>query len=62
MQKIVECVPNFSEGRDPAVIKALCAEIEAAPVCGDGTIAGSEACDDGNASSGDGCSLSLIHI
>jgi glutamate formiminotransferase/formiminotetrahydrofolate cyclodeaminase len=29
MQKIVECVPNFSEGRDPAVIKALCAEIEA---------------------------------
>lgn len=29
MHKIVECVPNFSEGRDPAVIKALCAEIEA---------------------------------
>lgn len=29
MQKIVECVPNFSEGRDPAVIKAITAEIEA---------------------------------
>lgn len=26
------------------------------PVCGDGAIAGSEACDDGNAASGDGCS------
>jgi glutamate formiminotransferase/formiminotetrahydrofolate cyclodeaminase len=29
MQKIVECVPNFSEGRDPAAIRALTAEIEA---------------------------------
>lgn len=27
-----------------------------APVCGDGAIAGSEACDDGNAAAGDGCS------
>ena len=26
------------------------------PVCGDGAIAGSEACDDGNTTSGDGCS------
>ena len=25
MLKIVECVPNFSEGRDPAVIEALVA-------------------------------------
>jgi len=28
MQKIVECVPNFSEGKDKAVIKAICAAIE----------------------------------
>jgi glutamate formiminotransferase / formiminotetrahydrofolate cyclodeaminase len=27
MNKIVECVPNFSEGRDPAVIEAITAEI-----------------------------------
>lgn len=29
MPRIVECVPNFSEGRDPAVIRALTTEIEA---------------------------------
>jgi glutamate formiminotransferase/formiminotetrahydrofolate cyclodeaminase len=29
MNKIVECVPNFSEGRDPAVIRAITAEVEA---------------------------------
>lgn len=28
MKKIIECVPNFSEGRDPEVIKAITAEIE----------------------------------
>ena len=28
MQKIVECVPNFSEGKDKAVIKAICAAVE----------------------------------
>ncbi len=28
MDKIVECVPNFSEGRNPAVIKAITDEIE----------------------------------
>jgi len=27
MQKIVECVPNFSEGRDPSVIDAIAEEI-----------------------------------
>ncbi|MCD6249044.1 MAG: glutamate formimidoyltransferase [candidate division Zixibacteria bacterium] len=30
MAKLVECVPNFSEGRRPEVIKAIVAEIEAA--------------------------------
>ncbi len=29
MNKLVECVPNFSEGRDAAVIRAIQAEIEA---------------------------------
>lgn len=29
MQKLIECVPNFSEGRDPAVIRQITAEIEA---------------------------------
>jgi glutamate formiminotransferase/formiminotetrahydrofolate cyclodeaminase len=28
MDKIVECIPNFSEGRDPAVIEAIGAAIE----------------------------------
>jgi glutamate formiminotransferase / formiminotetrahydrofolate cyclodeaminase len=28
MQKIVECVPNFSEGRDPSVIRQITSEIE----------------------------------
>ena len=28
MKKIVECVPNFSEGRDMAVIDQICAEIK----------------------------------
>lgn len=27
--KLVECVPNFSEGRDKAVIEAIAAEIRA---------------------------------
>jgi glutamate formiminotransferase/formiminotetrahydrofolate cyclodeaminase len=27
--KLIECVPNFSEGRDPAVIEAIAAEISA---------------------------------
>ena len=31
MQKLIACVPNFSEGRDPAVIEAITAEIVAAP-------------------------------
>lgn len=30
--------------------------VGAPPVCGDGTVEGSEACDDGNTSGGDGCS------
>ena len=29
MTKLVECVPNFSEGRDRAVIDAITAEIAA---------------------------------
>ncbi|MBK7902965.1 MAG: glutamate formimidoyltransferase [Proteobacteria bacterium] len=29
MSKLVECVPNFSEGRDAAVIRSIVAEIEA---------------------------------
>ncbi|MCK4266050.1 MAG: glutamate formimidoyltransferase, partial [Thermoplasmata archaeon] len=28
MEKIVECVPNFSEGRDKAVIDSIVAAIE----------------------------------
>ena len=28
MRQIIECVPNFSEGRDRAVIDAITAEIE----------------------------------
>ena len=31
MSKIVECVPNFSEGRDRAVIDAITAEITGTP-------------------------------
>ena len=29
MSRLIECVPNFSEGRDPAVIEAITATIEA---------------------------------
>ncbi len=29
MSQLIECVPNFSEGRDPTVIRAITAEIEA---------------------------------
>jgi len=29
MSKLVECVPNFSEGRDAGVIRSIAAEIEA---------------------------------
>ena len=29
--KLIECVPNFSEGRDRAVIDAIAAEISATP-------------------------------
>ncbi len=28
MKKIIECVPNFSEGRDKNIIDAITAEIE----------------------------------
>jgi glutamate formiminotransferase/formiminotetrahydrofolate cyclodeaminase len=31
MEPIIECVPNFSEGRNPETIKAITAEIEAVP-------------------------------
>ena len=30
MQKLIECVPNFSEGRDQAIIRAITAAIESA--------------------------------
>jgi glutamate formiminotransferase/formiminotetrahydrofolate cyclodeaminase len=33
MRKIVECVPNFSEGRDSATIEAIAAAIRATPGC-----------------------------
>jgi glutamate formiminotransferase/formiminotetrahydrofolate cyclodeaminase len=33
MQKIVECVPNFSEGRDRETIEAIAAAIRATPGC-----------------------------
>ncbi len=28
MEKLIECVPNFSEGRDAAVIKQIAEQIE----------------------------------
>jgi len=31
MQRIIECVPNFSEGRDPAKVDALAQEMSAVP-------------------------------
>ncbi|NLE76019.1 MAG: glutamate formiminotransferase, partial [Chloroflexi bacterium] len=31
MARVVECVPNFSEGRRPAVIEAIAAAIRAVP-------------------------------
>ena len=31
MQQIIECVPNFSEGRDPAVVQALIAAVKSVP-------------------------------
>jgi glutamate formiminotransferase/formiminotetrahydrofolate cyclodeaminase len=31
MEKIVECVPNFSEGRDAGIIDAICAAVSATP-------------------------------
>jgi glutamate formiminotransferase/formiminotetrahydrofolate cyclodeaminase len=33
MKKIVECVPNFSEGRDPETIEAIAAAIRDTPGC-----------------------------
>jgi glutamate formiminotransferase/formiminotetrahydrofolate cyclodeaminase len=33
MRKIIECVPNFSEGRDPGVIEAIAAAIRSTPGC-----------------------------
>jgi glutamate formiminotransferase/formiminotetrahydrofolate cyclodeaminase len=33
MQKIVECVPNFSEGRDPDTIEAIAEAIRSTPGC-----------------------------
>ncbi|MEQ1795410.1 MAG: glutamate formimidoyltransferase [Nitrospira sp.] len=31
MPKIIECIPNFSEGRDPATVQALTAAVESVP-------------------------------
>lgn len=33
MKKIVECVPNFSEGRDPRIIEAIAESIRKTPGC-----------------------------
>ena len=33
MKKLVECVPNFSEGRDRAVIDAIADAIRGTPGC-----------------------------
>jgi glutamate formiminotransferase/formiminotetrahydrofolate cyclodeaminase len=33
MNEIVECVPNFSEGRDPAVIEAIAEAVRGTPGC-----------------------------
>ena len=33
MRKIVECVPNFSEGRDPKIIEAIAESIRTTPGC-----------------------------
>jgi glutamate formiminotransferase/formiminotetrahydrofolate cyclodeaminase len=33
MNQIVECVPNFSEGRDPAVIEAIAEAVRGTPGC-----------------------------
>ena len=33
MRKIIECVPNFSEGRDSGVIEAIAASIRATSGC-----------------------------
>jgi glutamate formiminotransferase/formiminotetrahydrofolate cyclodeaminase len=33
MRKLVECVPNFSEGRDPAVIEAIAAAVRVTEGC-----------------------------
>jgi glutamate formiminotransferase/formiminotetrahydrofolate cyclodeaminase len=33
MRKLVECVPNFSEGRDPAVIEAIAGAVRATEGC-----------------------------
>ena len=32
-ERIVECVPNFSEGRDEAVIEAIAAAVRGTPHC-----------------------------
>jgi len=31
MPKIIECIPNFSEGRNPSIIQALIAAVESVP-------------------------------
>ena len=31
MPKIIECIPNFSEGRNPATVQALAAAVESVP-------------------------------
>ena len=33
MQKIVECVPNFSEGSDPDIIEAIADSVRSVPGC-----------------------------
>ena len=33
MEKIIECVPNFSEGRNKETIKAIAKSVEKTPGC-----------------------------
>jgi cysteine-rich repeat protein len=66
LQDVVDCAgcmaARDSECGSAAAVPALtaypesCALVPPLPVCGDGTVQGREACDDGNTDDGDGCS------
>jgi fibro-slime domain-containing protein len=50
-ESLLDAGPDPGGDVDGAIVNP-----DAAPVCGDGVLAGSEACDDGNTADGDGCS------